>query len=250
MPNGERVRAQGGFVYIALLIGLAIIGVGLSATSEVWTQSRQREKEEELLFVGNQIRQAISRYYLQSPPAARRFPMTLDELVEDVRTPDKPARFLRKLYADPMTGSTNWGEVRLASGQLVGVYSQSNDTPFKVFGFALRDIDFLDKDRYSDWIFRSALPAANPLLAAGAGYSAPGSAPGTPPGGAPGTTPGGAPGAAPATAPGFAPGMAPGAIPGNAPGTAPGSVPGRSPVFQPRPSLTPPGFIQPMPRPR
>jgi type II secretory pathway pseudopilin PulG len=177
MASGKSARAQSGFVYIALLIGLSIIGIGLSATAEVWTQTRQREKEEELLFIGNQIRQAISRYYLQSPPAARRFPMTLEELVEDVRTPDKPQRFLRKLYADPMTGARNWGEVRLASGQLVGVYSQSDNAPIKQMGFAKRDKDLAEKLRYSEWIFRSALPAANPVLRAGEGYSAGGASP-------------------------------------------------------------------------
>ncbi len=185
MQSGERVGRERGFVYIALLIGLAIIGIGLGATSEVWTQSRQREKEAELLFVGNQFRQAITSFYQQSPPAARRFPMTLEELVNDVRAPDKPTHHLRKLYSDPITGEASWGEVRLPSGQLVGVYSQSNDTPFKVFGFATRDKEFVDKEHYADWIFRSALPAANPLLAAGAGYNAPGAAPGTAPGGAP-----------------------------------------------------------------
>ena len=56
MHNGK----DKGFVYIALLIGLAIVGIGLGAVSEVWTQSRQRERERELLFVGNQIRQAIT----------------------------------------------------------------------------------------------------------------------------------------------------------------------------------------------
>jgi type II secretory pathway pseudopilin PulG len=188
MQSGKRARREQGFIYIALLIGLAIVGIGLGATSEVWTQSRQREKEAELLFIGNQFRQAITNFYQQSPPAARRFPMTIDELVNDVRAPDKPAHHLRKLYADPMTGEPNWGEVRLPGGQLVGVFSQSQDTPFKVFGFAQRDKDFLDKEHYADWIFRSALPAANPLLAAGAGYTAPGAAPGTAPG--PQTRPG------------------------------------------------------------
>jgi type II secretory pathway pseudopilin PulG len=226
MPSGERARRENGFVYIALLIGLAIIGIGLSATSEVWTQSRQREKEEELLFVGNQFRQAISRFYQQSPPAARRFPMTLEELVDDARAPDKPAHHLRKIYPDPMSSGTRWGEVRLASGQLVGVYSQSTDAPFKVFGFALRDKDFLDKEHYADWIFRSPLPAANPLLAAGAGYNTSGGAPGATPSGAPGGLPGGAPAGNPGVAPTRP--MAPGTLP---------SVP------------TPPGFIQPTPRP-
>jgi type II secretory pathway pseudopilin PulG len=162
---------QGGFVYIALLIGLAIIGIGLGATGEVWSLSSQREKEQELLFIGNQFRQAFTRYYNQSPPAARRFPVTMNELLEDLRNPDKPQRFLRKLYADPMTGEPNWGEVRLANGQLVGVYSLSDNTPLKQVGFAKRDKDLAEKLRYSEWVFRSPLPAANPLLKAGEGYS-------------------------------------------------------------------------------
>ena len=168
MPSG---KPQRGFVYIALLIGLAIIGIGLSATSEVWTLSRQRDKEEELLFIGDQFRRAITHFYLQSPAGARRFPMTLEELVEDTRNPGKPARYLRKIYTDPITNSTQWGEIRLPSGQLVGVYSNSNDAPLKVAGFALRNKDFADKERYSDWAFRSAHPAANPLIAKGAGFS-------------------------------------------------------------------------------
>ncbi|MDY7574601.1 type II secretion system protein [Actimicrobium sp. CCI2.3] len=116
MRNGKHGVCQDGFVYIGLLIGLAIIGLGLGVTSEVWTQSAQREKEVELLFVGNQIRQAITNFYLQSPPAVRRFPMTLDELVADARAPDKPQRFLRKLYTDPIGGGEAWGEIRLAGG--------------------------------------------------------------------------------------------------------------------------------------
>ena len=96
MRTGRSAAREGGFVYLALLIGLVIIGVGLGATAEVWTLTSQREREQELLFVGNQYRLAITRFYLQSPPAARRFPLTLDELVDDTRAPDKPMHHLRK----------------------------------------------------------------------------------------------------------------------------------------------------------
>jgi type II secretory pathway pseudopilin PulG len=207
----------GGFIYIGLLIGLAIVGISLGAVSEVWTQSRQRERERELLFAGNQIRQAITLFYLASPPANRRFPLQLEELVEDVRTPDKPGRYLRRIYLDPISGSEKWGEVRLASGQLVGVYSLSDAEPIKSVGFALRDKDFADKTRYSEWVFRSALPAANPLLAPGASYTGPGAV-GQP---SPRTTPAGETRPQPQT-----------------PTTAPISPP----------SNTPRGFIQPLPR--
>lgn len=215
MHNGK----SGGFVYIGLLIGLAIIGISLGAVSEVWTQSRQREREQELLFAGNQIRQAITLFYLASPSANRRFPIQLEELIEDVRTPDKPGRYLRKIYQDPITKSEKWGEVRLPSGQLVGVYSQSDAEPIKSVGFALRDKDFAEKARYSEWVFRSQLPAANPLLAPGNAYTAPTTGGQTP-------SPTGSP-------------------------TLP--KPPTQPPTQPQPPITapttaPPGFIQPIPR--
>ena len=168
MQNGKPAQ---GFIYIGLLIGLAIVGIGLGTVSEVWTQSAQRDREEELLFVGEQFRQAITRYYVQSPPNDRRFPMHLDDLLDDVRTPGKVLHHLRRVYPDPMTGAKNWGEVRLAGGQLVGVYSLSPDRPIREKGFALRDKDFADKTQYSEWVFRSPLPAANPLLKPDAAYS-------------------------------------------------------------------------------
>jgi len=169
-----------GFVYIGLLIGIAVVGISLGAVSEVWTQSRQREKEQELLFAGNQIRRAITQFYLASPPANRRFPNQLDELLEDVRTPDKTGHYLRRIYLDPITNTNKWGETRLPGGQLVGVYSLSDDQPIKLTGFALRDKDFIEKARYSEWVFRSPLPAANPTLAPGSSYTAPGARPNLP----------------------------------------------------------------------
>jgi len=173
MQNGK----YKGFVYVGLLIGLTVIGIGLSAVSEVWSQSRQREREEELLFIGNQFRQAITRYYLGSPRGQMRFPMSMEELLQDDRSPDASRRYLRRLYVDPMTNKADWGEIRLPGGQLVGVYSQSDDAPLKVAEFRLRDKDFADKTHYSEWIFRSALPAANPILSLNAGYSTPATSP-------------------------------------------------------------------------
>ncbi len=200
MQNGK----YKGFVYIGLLIGLTVIGIGLSAVSEVWHQSAQREHEEELLFIGNQFRQAITRYYIDSPRGSVRFPMAMQELLQDDRSPDKSRRYLRKLYVDPMTGKADWGEVRLPSGQLVGVYSQSSEAPLKVAEFKLRDKALADKTSYSEWVFRSALPAANPILLPNGSYSTPGNT---------GQSPVGAPPQRPATP-------------------------------------TPPGFTQPVPRPR
>jgi type II secretory pathway pseudopilin PulG len=169
-------QASQGFVYIGLLTGLMILGIGLSAVSQVWTQASQRDREVELLFVGEQFRRAITRYYLESPPASRRFPTSIDELLEDRRTPGQVKRHLRKLYRDPITQTVRWGEVHLPGGQLVGVYSESLDRPLKSAEFSLRDKDFLDKSRYAEWVFRSPLPAANPVIGPNGGYVVPGAA--------------------------------------------------------------------------
>jgi type II secretory pathway pseudopilin PulG len=163
--------AQQGFFYVGLLIFVAIVAIGLNVVSEVWVFSAQREREAELLFIGNQYRDAITRYYVESPRGARKFPKQLSDLLEDNRGEDKVRRYLRRMYVDPMTGQSNWGEVTLVDGSIVGVYSRSLDAPIKVSGFKLRDAMFADQTRYTDWVFRSSLPAANPVLANGQGYS-------------------------------------------------------------------------------
>lgn len=159
-----------GFAYIGLLIGMIIVGIGLAAVSRVWSQGAQREREAELLFVGHQFRQAITRYYLESPPGKQGFPSQIADLLQDSRRPDAPRRHLRRLYTDPMTGTTDWGEVRLPNGQLVGVYSRSSEEPIKTAQFSAADHTLEGARRYTDWIFRSPLPAANPAIAPAAGY--------------------------------------------------------------------------------
>lgn len=171
MRSGSARRTQRGFFYMGLLIFVAIVAIGLDAVSQVWVFSAQREREAQLLFIGNQYREAITRYYTESPRGARRFPKQLSDLLEDNRGEDKTRRYLRRLYEDPMTGKTDWGEVSLADGSIVGVYSRSLDAPIKVSGFQFRDAVFADQTRYADWVFRSPLPAANPVLGNGKGYS-------------------------------------------------------------------------------
>ena len=194
MRNGRLRRAAGGFAFIALLIFVAVLAIAMTAVSEVWSFSAQREREAELLFVGNQYRLAITRYYSESPRGARSFPRSLEDLLLDNRAQEMPHRYLRKLFPDPMTGQPDWGTVTLADGSIVGVYSQSQKTPIKIAGFSKLDQQFAEQTRYSDWVFRSPLPAANPVLGAGAGYGTGKGGPATPvpqtPGGPIRSTPG------------------------------------------------------------
>ena len=143
---------QKGFTLAGALILIAVLGAGMAAYGEIASHAAQREKEQQLLFVGNQFRQAIGAYYERTPGAVKRFPQTLEELLQDKRHP-MPQRHLRRIYADPMIGKPQWGLIDAPGGGVMGVYSLSEAQPIKSGGFAARDGAFEDAARYSDWRF-------------------------------------------------------------------------------------------------
>ena len=144
-------RLQCGFTYLTVLFIVAILMTGLALAGEVWETAAKREKEAELLFVGNQYRGAIARYYQSSPGGVKRYPSTLADLLKDPRQPST-RRYLRKLYPDPF-GSTEWGVVKAPDGGIAGVYSSSQAIPLKSGNFRQRDASFEEARRYSDWKF-------------------------------------------------------------------------------------------------
>ena len=124
---------------------------GLALVGEVWETSAKREKETELLFVGNQYRHAITLFYNAKLGGVQRYPRTLDELLKDPRAPSIQ-RYLRQLYPDPM-GGKEWGIVKGPDGGVAGVYSLSEEKPLKTGNFKLRDAGFDGAERYADWKF-------------------------------------------------------------------------------------------------
>ncbi|MCI3953246.1 MAG: hypothetical protein K0R53_2745 [Burkholderiales bacterium] len=164
MHSGRVDAAQLGYTYLALLIAVAVIGVGLVAASEVWSQTRQREKEQELLFIGEQFRQAIGAYYERTPGAVKRYPEKLQDLLEDKRYLAKQ-RYLRKLFVDPITGKADWGVVPAPGGGIMGVYSKSEDRPLKTANFSDENKNFDGARRYAQWRFVYQ-PVVNPVLQA------------------------------------------------------------------------------------
>src|SRR5260221_9327771 len=132
---------QRGFTYIGMLLIVAVMGTGLAAFGQLYSQAAQREKERELLFIGNQFRDAIAGYYNKSA-GNKVYPKTLNELLEDKRLP-VPQHHLRKLFRDPMTGSTDWGLVEVPGGSgFMGVYSRSEQTHIKSANFSPKDQAF------------------------------------------------------------------------------------------------------------
>ena len=144
---------QAGFTYLAALFAVAILGGGLALAGEVWETSAKREKEAELLFIGNEYRKAIERYFLSGQ---QQYPRSLEDLLKDRRRPGT-VRYLRKLYPDPLTGK-DWGLVKAPDGGILGVHSLSEDKPLKVAGFRPRDAAFEGTQKYSEWKFVHALP--------------------------------------------------------------------------------------------
>jgi type II secretory pathway pseudopilin PulG len=147
-----RFSLQEGFTYLTLLIVVAITCGALAALGGVWSQAAQRDKERELLFIGDQFRQAIAYYYYRTPGAVRQYPKTLEALLEDKRYP-MPQRYLRRIYADPVTGKSDWGVIEAPGGGVMGVYSRSEETPIKSAGFPARYRAFAGAEHYSDWKF-------------------------------------------------------------------------------------------------
>ncbi|MFZ2161171.1 MAG: type II secretion system protein [Sideroxyarcus sp.] len=151
----EDMRRHGredGFTYLGLLAIIAIMGVVMVSTSEVWHTAQKREKERELLFVGNEFRQAINAYYEHTPGLGPRYPASLEDLLKDPRYPSTQ-RYLRKIYADPVSGSEKWGLIRGQGGEILGVHSLSEEEPMKQGNFSLADRSFEGKKKYADWVF-------------------------------------------------------------------------------------------------
>lgn len=143
---------QGGFTYLGLMALIAIMGVTLASAGEVWHMALKREKEQELLFVGNQFRLALKQYHEHTPGQARHQPLSLEELLRDSRYPGTQ-RYLRKIYADPVTGRAEWGLIKGPGGEIYGVHSLSDDEPLKKSNFSLADAMFENRKRYADWVF-------------------------------------------------------------------------------------------------
>lgn len=157
------VRANG-FTYLGLLFAIAFTGVGLAVAGVVWHTAGKRAKEEQLLFAGGAIRDAIIDYYRSSPGSSGEYPRTLQDMVQDRRY-ITVKRHLRKIYPDPITGKLDWELIVSADGRIMGVHSRSPETPLKRENF--RDVfaSFAQAQHYSDWRFSAEDEQAPPATA-------------------------------------------------------------------------------------
>jgi type II secretory pathway pseudopilin PulG len=204
-------RGNRGYAMAALLVAMSVMAVLMGALLPVWTHLAIREKEEELIFRGNQYARAIGLFQRKFANTA---PPTIDVLVEQ--------RFLRKKYKDPITnddfqpiyanqamqpmggpggqagqqGASAGNQPRppvqsgfgstgaTAAGGIIGVTSKSKEVSIKLYN---------GRNRYNEWAFVHVQTSQRPGQPGG-GAQAPGF-PGAPnqPGQRPGSSPFGMP---------------------------------------------------------
>ena len=180
LAQGTRSRERG-FAMAGLLVAIALLSLALSVAMPTWKTMAQREKEEELIWRGQQYDRAIQLYRKKN--AAPGAP-SVDKLVE--------GRFLRKKYKDPITNG---------DFEIVGVSQAGNapgvQQPARGFGQLVGGVRSKSKSKslrvlngrtvYSEWQFTYVpwKPGGQPTAP---GATTPGGRPGQP------TTPGGRPG--------------------------------------------------------
>lgn len=149
-PLPRSRRREQGLVLLALLIMLILVGVAALAAGEVWSTTLKRERETELLFIGNQYRRAIEDYWKMSP-GRRAYPPSVDVLLTDDRFPN-PVHHLRKRFRDPMTDTGEFEPVMQSNG-VMGIHSVSTDVPIKKAGFPPALAQFENAETYAQWQF-------------------------------------------------------------------------------------------------
>ncbi len=154
------MRREEGFTYIELIVATVILIIIAAAAIPVAEVTSKRVKEIELRRNLRIMRDAIDNYKnavdagliggMDVELGSEGYPLELETLVEgvdQVGTPGKKLRFLRRIPIDPMTKSTEWGlrsyqdkpDSMFWGGQNVyDVYTKSQ-------GIAL------DGTKYSDW---------------------------------------------------------------------------------------------------
>ena len=154
------MRRERGFTYLELIIATMLLAILASAIIPVAEVSAKRAKEMELRRDLRMMRAGIDEYKrafdlgliggVDVQLGSEGYPKELEVLVEGVEqvgTPGKKLKFLRRIPIDPMTNSDEWGQrsyqdehdSRFWGGQNVyDVYSKSAGTA-------------LDGTKYRDW---------------------------------------------------------------------------------------------------
>ena len=146
------IRNQRGATLMIVLVMVVVVGLMSGLAGTTWKTVTQREREEQLLWVGNQYVRAIEGYYTRAHAGTQAiYPAALEELVKDPRSL-QTLRHIRRLYRDPVTGG-DFELIRHPDGRIRGVRSASLQEPFKKDGFPRGYGNFRNAGSYREWAF-------------------------------------------------------------------------------------------------
>jgi type II secretory pathway pseudopilin PulG len=121
-----RRRSEGGYTLVALLAMMTVLALFAMAVAPSVQQQAQREREQEAIFRGEQVADAIGAYYKSRLPFGvigdQALPTSMDQLLQGIPVPggSKNRRILRASAArDPLTIEGEWRFILPRSESLV-----------------------------------------------------------------------------------------------------------------------------------
>jgi len=114
--SSSQRRSEGGYTLVALLALMSVVALFAMAVAPRVAQQAQREREQEAIFRGEQVADAIRQYYLNRlsvgrPPGDQALPTSMEELLTGLPIPGgaKNRQILRRSAArDPLTLEGEW----------------------------------------------------------------------------------------------------------------------------------------------
>jgi len=117
---------EGGYALFTLMIIVTAMLIGLAVALPSVYQEAQRDREEELIFRGNEYAHAIYLFQRQF----RRYPSSVKELLQA-----NNLRFLRRAYPDPMSPNGKWRFIHIGpNGALIDSLTQGPPQGASPFG--------------------------------------------------------------------------------------------------------------------
>jgi len=126
VPVASR-RSEAGYTLVALLAMMTVLALFAMAVAPSLQQQAQREREQEAIFRGEQVADAISAFYRNRIGTGRgagdqALPRSMDDLLEGIPVPggSKNRQILRPSAArDPMTPNGEWRFILPRSQSLI-----------------------------------------------------------------------------------------------------------------------------------
>lgn len=156
------MSSQLGYALALTLFFAVVLAVLLFTLAQLWEGESRRERERQLLWVGGQFQRALASYLTAPGVLSGEGPKSIDELISDKRF-DPPMRHLRRVYADPMTNTTEWGFKRTSDGAIIGIHSMLKMPPLKSDGLWPEPKEFAAAKSYEDWVFTARFVVRTPV---------------------------------------------------------------------------------------